>query len=254
MRTPTIGLSTACLMLAMAGCKPPTAKTTAKPPPPSEVQPPTKDAKPAASPIVVAAAPSQWDAQLLAAAKEYKSWKRVSDHARWSPVGCLAPLMTGNQLSEAPESTPHGRKLYYLFAKNDEDYLKIQYPIGMAGDINDTFPENVQQPTGQIIVKEAFHPSEPTDIEPASPSSRFEDSDGFVRPGQPAELFVMLKTPPETPGTDKGWVYATISPSEVITSVGTIESCIDCHVKAPHDRLFGTQWHNAINRPKPPAR
>jgi hypothetical protein len=162
--------------------------------------------------------------------------------------------MTGNQLSEAPASTPHGRKLYYLFAKNDEDYLKIQYPIGMAGDINDTFPQNVQQPTGQIIVKEAFHPSEPMDVEPAAPNSHFEDSDGFVRPGQPAELFIMLKTPPETPGTDKGWVYATISPSEVITSVGTIESCIDCHVKAPHDRLFGTQWHNAINRPKPPAR
>lgn len=212
-------------------------------------------------PTVVAAPPTKWDAQLLEAAKQYRSWTRVSDQARWSPLGCLAPIPGGVQVSEAPEKSPHGRKLYFIFAKNDADYLRIQYPIGMAGDINDKFPENVQQPVGQVIVKEAFEPV-PASKEEADEASKGRNprelippdfamsENGLVRTGGLSELFIMLRAEKSEPGTDQGWVYATVDASNVITSVGTIESCMDCHAKAPHDRLFGVQWHYALNRKK----
>ena len=110
MRTPTIGLSTACLMFAMAGCKPEAAKV-AKTAGKTAVKP----AEPAAQ--------SPWDAEVLAAAEQYKAWQRVSDQARWSPLMCDSPPPSGALLSEAGSNTPHGRKLYYLFVKDAPDYF-----------------------------------------------------------------------------------------------------------------------------------
>ena len=49
--------------------------------------------------------------------------------------------------------------------------------------------------------------------------------------GRPADLFVMVR------GDE--WIYGTVSPDGKITSAGQVESCIGCHVEAPHDRLFG---------------
>ena len=50
----------------------------------------------------------------------------------------------------------------------------------------------------------------------------------------------MFKTDPQTPGTDEGWVYGTVTPDgQQVTSAGRVESCMMCHQGAPHDRLFG---------------
>jgi hypothetical protein len=50
----------------------------------------------------------------------------------------------------------------------------------------------------------------------------------------------MFKLDPKTPGTDEGWVYGTVSADgKQVTSAGRVESCMRCHQKAPHDRLFG---------------
>jgi hypothetical protein len=50
----------------------------------------------------------------------------------------------------------------------------------------------------------------------------------------------MFKLDPSTPGTDRGWAYGTVTADgKQVTSAGRVESCMRCHRKAPHDRLFG---------------
>ena len=50
----------------------------------------------------------------------------------------------------------------------------------------------------------------------------------------------MFKLDPQTPDTDEGWVYGTVTPDgKKVTSAGKVESCMKCHQRAPHDRLFG---------------
>jgi hypothetical protein len=97
-----------------------------------------------------------------------------------------------------------------------------------------------------VIVKEAWHP-----VPHAGPAPEPERSFGladthaqldgqlFAR-GAQAELFVMLKLDPTTPETDRGWVYATVTPDmKHVTAAGRVESCMSCHVDAAHDRQFG---------------
>ena len=44
----------------------------------------------------------------------------------------------------------------------------------------------------------------------------------------------------KTPDTDEGWVYGTVSADgKTVTSAGRVQSCMNCHQDAPHDRLFG---------------
>jgi hypothetical protein len=50
----------------------------------------------------------------------------------------------------------------------------------------------------------------------------------------------MVKGNASDPGTDAGWLYATTSmDGKTIHSNGRVSSCMECHVDAPHDRLFG---------------
>jgi hypothetical protein len=51
----------------------------------------------------------------------------------------------------------------------------------------------------------------------------------------------------DMPGTDAGWIYATITPDgKTLTSAGRVQQCMDCHEAAPHDRLFGIQTTKAF--------
>ena len=52
----------------------------------------------------------------------------------------------------------------------------------------------------------------------------------------------MAKLAPETPGTDEGWIYGTVAPDGTVTSAGLVESCMECHDSAPHERLFGVRF------------
>ena len=52
-------------------------------------------------------------------------------------------------------------------------------------------------------------------------------------------LYLMLRTARATPGTDEGWVYATIRADGEVTAYGQIPSCVECHRRAGPDRMFG---------------
>jgi hypothetical protein len=107
-------------------------------------------------------------------------------------------------------STPHGRTLYHLYAKDGAAYTK-----------------GGEQPSGQVIVKEAWEPV---------------PREGGFRPGAKQGLYVMRKTAAEDVDSDEGWVYGTLSPDgKTVMSVGRINACMDCHRDAPKDRIFGVK-------------
>lgn len=128
-------------------------------------------------------------------------------------------------LSASKDEGAHGRKLYYLYVKDDAAYESL----GAGGS---------SQKVGQALVKESYYPIEVGKGEEAGWVA--ESKGRYYRLGQLYALFVMLKLDPKTPGTDNGWVYATLSPDgKEITAQGRIESCMSCHEDAAHDRLFG---------------
>lgn len=136
--------------------------------------------------------------------------------------------------------------------------------------------ERAPSEVGQVVVKEAWEPVKVKESDRrADPRSTFDRNDPRLKilnktrnPGEEwhdtiydhgdalipyAEkngqhyqagerhgLFIMLKVAPKTPGTDQGWVYATVAKDlKTVTAVGTIASCMKCHQEAKHDRLFG---------------
>jgi len=136
----------------------------------------------------------------------------------------LAPKM-----SEA--ETGHGKKLYFLFAKD----------VGHYANRGGT-PSAV----GQAIVKESW------DAVPGNPDARnlrshasnnrinprVKIGDETLQIGRRKNLFVMLKTANDTPGTDEGWVYGIVdSDSKEVLAAGAVASCMNCHVDQ-QDRLF----------------
>lgn len=164
-----------------------------------------------------------------AVARGYLDFGRVDDMNRWSPELCMIRPGRG-RVSGADEGSPHGRKLYYLYARDRDAYFP-----GVADPA----------PVGQAVVKEAF---EPRLVDPAPdpgligwgerPPARH---GGHVyEPGEPHGLFVMLKLDPATPGTDEGWVYATVDVRGHVLRAGRLDDCMACHDGAgTTDRLFG---------------
>jgi hypothetical protein len=152
------------------------------------------------------------------------------------------------EVSTSGDASTHGKKLYLLFAK---------FPLPVAGR-KMKLPKN---PVGQAVVKEAWIPEEVEDtgkplplirrqLKGVKPNHRVWHLETYVpyaRTGghlyhakEKAGLFIMFKTDPNTPGTDEGWVYGTVTPDEKkVLSAGKVKSCMDCHRLAPYDRLFG---------------
>lgn len=135
-----------------------------------------------------------------------------------------------------------------------------------AGNPRAAILNEIQQPVGQAIVKEAFFAVRATEAEAKAAMTTEDIADHREMPqtfcGQGADLYrvgdlqglyVMLKTPPDSPDTDAGWVYATISPDGKVTQAGRIESCMECHADAPHDRLHGAQWHYRVRLEQTPS-
>ena len=164
-------------------------------------------------------------------ASTYVGWGRVDDELRWAPYLCRIPLPGVARMSGSNDTATHGRKLYSVFARHH-----AAYPAGPQTD--------------QVVVKQAWT-SEPTDAgydpaharDPGDAGDHFYPyalHDGMVfRAGAPAGLYLMWKLDPRTPGTDAGWVYATFTATGALTAAGRIQSCMDCHIHAKHDRLFG---------------
>lgn len=232
-----------------------------------EADPPKKDGaksdgeKAAAAPKVVN--DKRFHEALKAAAAVYKGYGRVDDESRWAPWLCRGPLPSAVRFSASTDAKTHGRKLYWLYAKDRENYMgDAKKPVS----------------AGQVIVKESWIP-EQVEKAPERKHGRGEQekstfvSDGKVQPRVAKDsvkpkgetvtvrshiepyvtkggktyraksiggLFVMLKLDAKTQGTDAGWVYGTLTADgKTVTSAGRVASCMKCHVDAPRDRLFG---------------
>lgn len=105
-----------------------------------------------------------WRRQALEAARTYEEWGRVDRLMRWSPLSCIAPRTRAIELrhSAAEVDSPHGRKLYSMFAK------KTGFDAGGLHGVRTYLPrlkgkgssDREPAPIGQVIVKEAHEPLE----------------------------------------------------------------------------------------------
>ena len=191
--------------------------------------------------------------RLLEVASEYKQFGRVDQKMRWSPTLCTVPPQPPKNLGSmsASESLEtHGKKLYYLYARKPWQYQSNVWGFGA-----DSGP--IRAPLGQVLVKEAWHPVKVDGSRTVQPkldgADRVSDSAPKVskRPyavsgkqryqaGKKKGLYIMFKTLETTPGTDRGWVYGTVSADgKKVTSVGMVQNCMECHHDAPHDRQIG---------------
>ena len=177
----------------------------------------------------------QFNEWLLEIAEEYLSYGLIDPTANLAPVACDAPPGPPSaSYSHSEDNGTHGRKLYYLFAAKPESYLSTKRTVS---------------PVDQVLVKESWHAKA---VEPPGLNTWVDHASGeqvmpfafhggdVYQVGEKGPLFVMFKLAPETPGTDQGWVYGTLTPDgSQVTAVGKIQSCMDCHVESKHDRLFG---------------
>ncbi|MEM7233626.1 MAG: cytochrome P460 family protein [Planctomycetota bacterium] len=170
-------------------------------------------------------APTDWEATMRGIATTYRSYGRVDDWNRWAPELCILAPGQGRH-SEAGKSTPHGGKLFYLYAKHRKAYL-----------------DRAKSPVGQVVVKEAWTPVEAADGERTILGDKdlpYAKKNGKrFKPGELMGLFVMMKADDGSdPKTDEGWVYATMDPSgKTVKQPGKIAACINCHERNK-DRLF----------------
>ena len=199
------------------------------------------------------------DARLIAAS--YGEWGGPVDfQLRFGPTDCMIPPVTP-RFSESPAGSPHAEKLYLIHASDAASYAGVDYssssqggmllpgefPVGDSAAWREAFisrrPElrELSRAWEQILVKEAFAPVESSEPKPEGfsllmPAER--DGTQWI-PGDPVGLFLMLRTARATPGTDEGWVYATLRADGEVTAYGQIPSCIACHRRAGPDRMFG---------------
>ncbi len=188
-------------------------------------------------------------ARMLEIARTYESWGRVDDQSRVVPELCAAlvlPRLSQLRLSSADigdggDASAHGKKVYYIFARDKDAYLKLEPGDGVA--------------VGQAVVKESWVAEEVIDCKRGESSSAFPESEtvpvtpppGSVvqsggrtyRAGDRSGLFILLREKPSA-DNDEGWVYGTVSADrKTVTSVGRVESCVRCHSLAQHERLYG---------------
>lgn len=160
--------------------------------------------------LLLAGCATAGDPRVENAAREYAEYGKVDDEVRWAPHLCRQPSPPHLRASASHDSGTHGRKLYYLFAKDRKAYVR---------------ENSRKQPVGQVIVKESWVPA--AGSTPEKPVA-----------GEKGPLFLMVKT--GDPDSDAGWIYATATPDgSTITAAGKIASCMECHQRAKVDRLFG---------------
>ncbi len=172
---------------------------------------------------------------LSEAVDTYLTFGLVTPQVTIAPEDCRAPIESdpAPSFSQSDHDASHGKKLYFLFAKDIGHYLT-----------QDGTPSSV----GQTLVKESW-----TSVEanPDARNTRNHASANRINPRakvgnktlQIAErkaLFVMKKLAVDTPETDEGWVYGVIDPeTKDVIAAGKIASCMKCHVDTKNDRLFG---------------
>lgn len=223
-----IGLGLGSYLLAAADSE----KDGAKKPAHTPKHPPKKDT--GKSPKVINE--KEYHKSLMAIAKAYKEYGRVEDLSRWAPTLCRRPPATTVRPSASEDEATHGKKLYFLYAKNRDAYV--------------TPDMKKPHPVGTTIVKESYA----TELVPDDEAKVYLDGmapytnpqlwairDGKVyRATKIHGLFVMTKVDPKVQKSDEGWIYGTLTPDgKKVTSAGRVASCMKCHKAATHDRLFG---------------
>jgi len=199
--------------------------------------------------------------QLLEIAKNYKRLGHVDFEARFAPGLCRAPTPGMDytpakaRLSASKDADTHGRKLYFLFAKDRQGYLELgqeksdkpaaRQVKGLQFTGPKYLPEKLQA-LPQFVVKQSWTAVE-VDKDRREPVRQMQYADPYAsrdgklyKTGEQRDLYIMVKLDPKTPATDNGWVYGTVTADgKKVTSAGRVESCMGCHKSAPHDRLFG---------------
>ncbi len=149
--------------------------------------------------------------------------------------------------SASKDTQTHGRKLYSIFAK----IRSHEFYVGHVGQVvvkESWVPEEVAdkgQSLEAISRKVKIHAKDDKDstqtVEREDRYVPYVRKDGrLYHAAKKGPLFIMYKMDPKTPGTDEGWVYGTVTADgKDVTSAGRVESCMNCHRKAPDDRLFG---------------
>ncbi len=196
-----------------------------------------------------------------AIAGSYEEWGGPVDfQLRFGPTLCSIPPLEPRFSASAPGG-PHAEKLYLVHASDATSYAGVDYSSeGQGGHLMPSnYPRGDEDAWGevlslrrppiqglsreweQILVKEAFVPVRAAEAQKDSfrgilPAPRAGEE--WV-PGARGGLYLMLRTTRATPGTDEGWVYATIRADGEVTAYGQIQSCVACHRRAGPDRMFG---------------
>ena len=105
----------------------------------------------------------RWHDRRRVVAGAYESWGRVDDQFRWAPGLCRMPTPAQARISETEEDSPHGRKLYTLYAK---DPVAYGAPAGLIAVKRTPALNDCEQ----VVVKEAWKPQA---IEPGAQDERF---------------------------------------------------------------------------------
>ena len=173
--------------------------------------------------------------QLREIAGKYLKSQLVNPGPMVAPTRCWRPP-TEVLLSEAKKEQAHGGKLFYLFAKDAESLRqKEKVKIQLAGQflVKETW-EAVPVPKGNNHRSSSEHAS-------GQYLANTVMKDGFrLTTGKPKDLYIMLKQSEASDDNDAGWIYAVLSrDGQTVHKAGRIQSCIDCHEDAKHDRILG---------------
>jgi hypothetical protein len=201
--------------------------------------------------LLVAAAQEKKDANderfhpvLLSVAKSYEAYGKADDKVRFAPTLCMAPPPSPIRLSASKDPGTHGQKLYFLYAYDAMAYLKENRYQDSFKDPKKA-PRYEEKPAEQVLVKQSWscEPASKDDkpVDSVPGKSKWIKKDGeWFKAGEQKDLFIMVRFDEKTDGTDKGWVYGTVTPDrKTVTSSGKVASCMACHEKAGDGRLFG---------------
>jgi len=177
------------------------------------------------------------DARAIAAS--YEEWGGPVDYQlRFGPTLCFIPRVEPRFSASAPGG-PHAEKLYLVHASDAKSYAGVDYSSERQGGhlMPSDYPQNdkdawieelsrrrppipeLSREWEQILVKEAFVPirwaDAPKGISRGVSPARKGGEEWM--PGERGGLYLMLRTARATPGTDEGWVYATVRADGVVT-------------------------------------
>ena len=209
--------------LCLVGCWPPSEDLKVPEEPSSRNELAEEDTQP------------DFSSRLIEIAKEYLSYPIVDQNFEWAPVPCApAPGPPAIEYSRSADDSSHGGKLYLMFAAKLDEYMDADKSVSQDGQI-------VVKESWQSVVKSDANDQPYLNHASGNQITNHATKDGqHFKQGNQKELFIMYKIDPDTPGTDQGWVYGVVAADKLsVVAQGKLTNCMECHVDAGPDRLFG---------------